>query len=47
MDNYIHPENAIPLLEEAHELMKESFTVSMVLALAKAQLAFDSDWYKV
>lgn len=47
MDNYFHPENAIPLLEEAHKLMKESFTVSIVLALAKAQLAFDTDWCEV
>lgn len=44
MDDYFHPENAIVLLEEAQKIMKESFTVSMVLALAKAQIAFEQDW---
>lgn len=44
MDNYFHPENAIPLLEEAHNLMKDSFTVSIVFALVKAQMAFELDW---
>ena len=44
MDNYFQPENAIPLLEEAHKLMKDSFAVSIVLALAKAQIAFEQDW---
>lgn len=44
MDNYFQPENAIPLLEEAHKLMKDSFAVSIVLALAKAQMAFGKDW---
>jgi hypothetical protein len=44
MDNYFQPENAIPLLEEAHKLMKDSFAVSIVLALAKAQMAFEQDW---
>lgn len=47
MDNYFHPEIAIPLLEEAHESMEDSFTVSIVLAIVKAQLAFDSDWCEV
>ena len=44
MDDYFHPENAIPLLEKAEETMKDSFTVSIVLAITKAQKAFDSDW---
>ncbi len=44
MDNYFHPENAIPLLEAAHKVMKDSFAVSIVLALTKAQLAFEQDW---
>ncbi|TVM00402.1 MAG: hypothetical protein CV087_13605 [Candidatus Brocadia sp. WS118] len=44
MDDYFHPENAIVLLEEAQKMMKESFTVSMVLALVKAQIAFEQDW---
>lgn len=44
MDNYFHPENAISLLEEADKLIRDSFTVSIVLALAKAQIAFEKDW---
>lgn len=44
MDNYFHPENAISLLEEADKLTKDSFAVSIVLALAKAQIAFEKDW---
>ncbi len=44
MDDYFHPEKALPLLEEAHKVMKDSFTVSIVLALTKAQKAFDLDW---
>lgn len=44
MDDCFHPENAIVLLEEAQKMMKESFTVSMVLALVKAQIAFEQDW---
>lgn len=44
MDDYLHPENAIVLLEEAHKVMKDSFTVSIILSLAKAQMAFEQDW---
>ena len=47
MDDYFHPEKALPILEEAHKVMKESFTVSIILAIAKAQRAFDSDWCEV
>lgn len=44
MDDYFHPENAILLLEEAYKAVKDSFTVSMVLALANAQMTFEQDW---
>ncbi|HLE87359.1 MAG TPA: hypothetical protein VI727_06820 [Candidatus Brocadiaceae bacterium] len=47
MDDYFHPEKALPLLEEAHNMEKDSFAVSIILALAKAQRAFDSDWCEV
>ena len=47
MDDYFHPEKAVSLLEEAHELMKDSFTVSIILAITKAQRAFDSDWCEI
>lgn len=47
MDNYFHPEIAIPFLEKAHEMMKDSLAVSIILALAKAQMAFEADWCEV
>ena len=47
MDDYFHPEKALPILEEAYKTMGNSFTVSIILALAKAQRAFDSDWCEV
>ncbi len=47
LDNYFHPEMALPLLEEARKMTKDSFTVSIILAITKAQLAFDSDWCEI
>ena len=47
MDDYFHQDYAIQLLEEAHEKNKDSFAVSIILAIAKAQRAFDSDWCEV
>jgi hypothetical protein len=47
MDNYFQPENAIPFLEEAQKAQKDSFTVSIILALAKAQTMLNSDWCEV
>ncbi|MCK6469781.1 MAG: hypothetical protein L6Q53_16565 [Candidatus Brocadia sinica] len=47
MDNYFHPEHAIPLLEEAQKAMENSFTVSIILALAKAQIVLTEDWCAV
>ena len=47
MDDYFHPEKALPILEEAHKVMKESFTVSIILALTRGQKAMDYDWCEV
>jgi hypothetical protein len=47
MDDYFHPEEAIPLLITAEERNKESFTVAIVSALVKAQKKMDSDWAEV
>lgn len=47
MDDYFHPEKGLVLLEEAHKLMKDSFTVSIIVALARAQMVFDADWCEV
>lgn len=46
MDDYFHPEKALPLLEKAGEKMKDSLTVSMILAIARAQkvMDVDADW---
>jgi len=47
MDDYFHPDHAVQLLEEAHNLMKDSFTVSIILALARGQKVTDYDWCEV
>jgi hypothetical protein len=46
MDDYFHPEKALLLLEE-HKMMKESFTVSIILALTRGQKVMDYDWCEV
>ncbi len=43
MDDYFHPEKALPLLEKAGKKMKDSLTVSMILAIARAQYVTDAD----
>ena len=47
IDDYFHPEFAIPLLEEARKSINDSFTVSIISVVVKAQAAFDSDWCEV
>lgn len=47
MDDYFHPEKALPLLEEAHKVMKDSFTVSIIMALTIGQKVMDYDWCEV
>ena len=47
MDDYFHPEKALPILEEAHKLMKDSFTVSIIMALTIGQKVMDYDWCEV
>lgn len=44
MDDYFHPEKAIPLLQKAKKNMDNSFTVSIILALAEAQEIMSLDW---
>ena len=43
MDNYNYPEEAMSFLIEAKEKLKDSFTVSIILALTKAQKIMDSN----
>jgi len=47
MDDYFHPENAIPVLKMAHEQKSESFTVAIILALTQAQNFMKKDLKKV
>jgi hypothetical protein len=47
MDDYFHPEKALPLLEEARDAMKDSFTVSIIFALTRGQAVMDYDWCEV
>ncbi|MCU0847480.1 MAG: hypothetical protein MUD12_06290 [Spirochaetes bacterium] len=44
MDDYFHPKKGIVFLEKARQRNRSSFTVNVVLAIAKAQLAMDSNW---
>jgi hypothetical protein len=47
MDDYFHPEKAVPLLKMAKAQRSNSLTVAMIAALVQAQAAFDSDWCKL
>jgi hypothetical protein len=47
MDDYFHPEKAIQFLEMAKEKRGDSFTVSIILAIARAQNAMASNWCTV
>jgi uncharacterized protein YecT (DUF1311 family) len=45
--DYFHPEDAIPLLKQAKAQDPESFTTALILTLAEAEAAMNSDWCKV
>ena len=47
MDNFSHPENALPILEEAYKTLNNSFTVSMIFAIVKSQLFLNMDLCEV
>jgi hypothetical protein len=47
MDDYFHPEKSIQLLEMAKKKRRDSFTVSIVLAIVRAQEAMGSNWCTV
>jgi len=47
LDDYFSPAKALPWLETARRRNTKSFTVAIVLALCKAQVALDSDWDEV
>ena len=43
MDDYFHPDAALPYMDRARELLPESYTVAMVRALVMAQAQMDKD----
>ncbi len=49
MDDYFNPERALPVMEKALSAMGDSFTVSMVTAIVKAQIALGNrgEWHMV
>jgi hypothetical protein len=48
LDDYFHPDKAIPYLEAAYEIKNTSFTTAIILALAEAQSIMDKgDWCKM
>jgi hypothetical protein len=48
LDDYFHPEKALPFLEAAQEKNNASFTAAIILALAQAQNIMDKgDWGKM
>ena len=47
MDDYFSTDKPIGILKIAHEKDPKSYTISMILALAEAQKAMDSDWCQV
>jgi hypothetical protein len=49
MDDYFHPENALPMLAHARSEMPESLTVAVLHTLCEAQRLFDEvdDWYEL
>lgn len=44
MDDYFSPERAVPYLEKAKEKKTDSFTVSVILAIARAQSVMSESW---
>jgi hypothetical protein len=49
MDDYFHPENAVPILEKAAGKNNKSFTYAIILAITKAQTEFSNvnSWPKM
>ncbi|MCX6089019.1 MAG: hypothetical protein WCP87_02410 [Atribacterota bacterium] len=47
MDDYFHPGKALPILKKAVRFKRTSFTAHIILAIARAQYAMDSDWCQV
>jgi len=47
LDDYFHPEPALIILEKAVKIKSSSFTVHIVNAIARGQVAFDSDWCRI
>lgn len=47
MDNYLDPKASLPFLQEARKKNDESYTVAVIEALIKGQIAMEKDFCKV
>lgn len=47
LDDYFHPLEAMKILEGALKIKPNSFTVNIVTAIARGQVAFDTDWCQI
>ena len=47
LDDYFKPQKAIPILELASRKKSTSYTIAVVLSLARAQKAINSDWCEI
>lgn len=47
MDDYFHPEKALPIVENARSRNPRSYTVAMISALVRSQVAFSTNWCQV
>ena len=47
LDDYFHPLEAMKILERALKIKPKSFTVNIVTAIARGQVAFDYDWCQI
>jgi len=47
MDDYFHPEKSVPYLKYAAAVKNDSFTVAIIYAIGKGQIALDNQWCDV
>jgi len=47
LEDYFHPLEAMKILERALEIKPKSFTVNIITAIARGQVAFDTDWCQI
>ena len=47
LEDYFHPDRALPYLERAANRLPQSQTAQVLLAICRAQISFDSSWCEV